>query len=443
MNILVVGNGGRECAMANALLLSPKVGELCITPANWGVRDPFDENRVRREELNVMDLDGLLRLAEESETDLTVVGPENPLAAGIVDAFRQRGLRIVGPDRKAARLEAEKSFAKDFMLRHGIPTGGAEVFTDFEEAAKHLDGAAYPLVLKADGLAAGKGVIICPDRETARATLEQMMVEDKFKGAGKKVLVEECLTGPEISFFCFFDGTTAVPMPPVSDYKRLKDGDEGPNTGGMGCMCPSPYATPEVVAEWREKVLQPFVKGCQEDGFDYRGVIYFGTMVTDDGLKVLEFNVRMGDPEAQAQMPLLQNDFVDVLAAMESGTLDALRASFSDEATVTVVLASANYPFGSSPPARIEGLERIAQFNNGGGTPNGSIFKRLPRVSVFFAGVGRQADDDEVLLASGGRVLAVTARGNGLSEARRLAYEAVGNIHFEGAQYRTDIALLR
>jgi phosphoribosylamine--glycine ligase len=197
-----------------------------------------------------------------------------------------------------------------------------------------------------------------------------------------------------------------------------------------------------VVAEWQGNVLQPFIKGCQEDGFDYRGVIYFGTMVTDDGLKVLEFNVRMGDPEAQAQMPLLQNDLVDVLAAVESGTLDALRASFSDEATVTVVMASANYPYKSSPPARIEGLERIAQFNNGGAT-NGSIYRRMPRVSVFFAGVGRQADGDEALLATGGRVLAVTARGDDLSAARRLAYEAVGNLHFEGAQYRTDIALLR
>ncbi len=443
MKILVVGNGGRECAMANALLLSPKVKELCITPANWGVRDPFNGDRVRRADIGALDTENLIKLAKDGGSDLTVVGPEAPLAAGIVDAFREQGLRIVGPDRSAARLEAEKSFAKDFMLRHGIPTGKSEAFTDHEKALKHLDAAAYPLVLKADGLAAGKGVIICPDRDSARTALDQMMIEDKFKGAGKKVLIEECLAGPEISFFCFFDGRTAVPMPPVSDYKRLKDGDEGPNTGGMGCMCPSPYATPEVMAEWREKVLQPFIKGCRQDGFDYRGVIYFGTMVTEDGLKVLEFNVRMGDPEAQAQMPLMQNDFVDVLAAMEAGTLDALRASFSDEATVTVVMATANYPYGSSPPAPIEGLERIARFNNGGGSANGSIFRRLPRVSVFFAGVGRQADDDEALLATGGRVLAVTARGDDLSAARRLAYEAVGNIHFEGAQYRTDIALLR
>ncbi len=443
MRILVVGNGGRECAMANALLLSPKVSELCITPANWGVRDPFDENRVRREELNVMDTEGLLRLAVEAGTDLTVVGPEAPLGAGIVDAFRAEGLRIFGPNREAARLESEKSFAKDFMLRHGIPTGQAAIFADYDEALKYLASAEYPIVLKADGLTAGKGVIICPDQAVARTALEQIMVEDKFKGAGKKVLVEEHLTGPEISFLCFFDGQTAVPLPPASDYKRLKDGDEGPNTGGMGCMCPSPYATPEVVSAWEEKVLAPFVEGCRKDGLDYRGVIYFGTIVTKDGLKVLEFNVRMGDPEAQAQMPLLESDLAEVLAAVESGTLAPGQCRFSDGATVTVVLASANYPYGSSPPTPIEGLERIAQFNTGDDSISDGTAHRLPRVNVFFAGVSKSGEEPDTLLASGGRVLAVTARGRHLSEARRLAYEAVGNLHFTGAQYRTDIALLR
>jgi phosphoribosylamine--glycine ligase len=449
LRVLVIGNGGRECALASSLLVSPKVTRLVITPPNYGVQDPFGRDRVLYGEVGAGDIDGLLALAQRENITLTVVGPEAPLAAGIVDTFRAKGLRVFGPSREAARLEAEKSFAKEFMRRHGLPTGRAQVFTGYEQAKAYLAEVGAPVVIKADGLAAGKGVIICRELGEAEKALHELMVEGKHSGAGRKALIEEYLEGPEISFFCLFDGETAFPFPTCSDYKRLLDGNEGPNTGGMGCMCPSPYATPEVMQEWNERILQPFVEGCRKDGLDYRGVVYFGVMVTADGLKLLEFNVRFGDPEAQAMLPLLQCDLLDVLAAAESRTLDRIKCSFSGEATVTVVMATANYPYGKSEPAPIEGLERIDRFNEPAHPyTNGSIYRQLPRVNVFFAGVSHSTEqvggeEREVLLATGGRVLAVTARGGDLSEARRLAYEAVGNLHFTGAHFRTDIALLR
>ncbi|OPX23727.1 MAG: hypothetical protein B1H03_00905 [Planctomycetales bacterium 4484_113] len=468
MKVLVIGNGGRECAIANTLLVSPKVTRLYITPENYGVWDPFGRGRVYLKSIPATDIDALPRFASQEEVNLTVVGPEAPLAAGIVDRFRNQGLRIVGPDREAAQLEASKSFAKRFCQRYGIPTGKAELFSDYEKAVAYLKNTDYPTVIKADGLAAGKGVIVCKDFEHAQEALDRLMIKDVFKGAGKHVLVEEYLEGHEISFFCFFDGREAVMIPPVSDYKQLKDGGEGPNTGGMGCMAPTPYATPEVVEEWKTHILTPFIAGCQSEGFDYRGVIYFGTIVTEDGLKLLEFNVRMGDPEAQATMPLLTGDLMDIMVAMESGTLNRIESAFSDEATVTVVVASKNYPYGKSAPARIEGLERVSQFYKlREEFTDGTIYRRLPAVNVFFAGVSKgssfvpveEAEDESDIgrdvartlrrgeeraefFATGGRVLSITARGDNLSAARKLAYEVVGNIHFDGMHYRTDIAKL-
>lgn len=449
MRVLVIGNGGREGALASSLLVSPKVTRLVITPPNHGVQNPFGRGRVAFAEVGAEDTAGLVALAKKENITLTVVGPEAPLAAGVVDAFRAEGLRVFGPNREAARLESEKSFAKEFMQRYGIPTARAEAFTGYEQARAYLATVGAPVVIKADGLSAGKGVIVCRELADAEKALRELMVEGKHSGAGRKALVEEYLEGPEISFFCLFDGETALPLPPCSDYKRLLDGNQGPNTGGMGCMCPSPYATPSVIQEWYQRILQPFVEGCRRDGLDYRGVVYFGVMVTDQGLKLLEFNVRFGDPEAQAIVPLLQCDLVDVLAAAESRSLDRMKCSFSGESTVTVVMATANYPYGKSEPAPIEGLERIDRFNEPAHPyTNGSIYRQLPRVNVFFAGVSREVqpvdgEEREVLLATGGRVLAVTARGADLSEARRLAYEAVGNLHFTGAQFRSDIARLR
>lgn len=466
MRILVVGNGGRECAIANTLLVSPKVTRLYITPENFGVVDPFDGGRVFLRDIPANDVDALLRFARSEEIHLTVVGPEAPLALGIVDSFRAEGMRIVGPEKRAAMLEASKSFAKSFMDRFGIPTAKWQAFEDYQLALESLKDMSFPLVVKADGLAAGKGVIVCNSYQQASDALTQMMVKQIFGPAGEKVVIEEFLSGKEISFFCFFDGKDVLETPPVTDYKRLLDGDNGPNTGGMGCICPSPFATSEVISEWREKILKPFINGCEEMGFDYRGVIYFGTIITESGLKVLEFNVRLGDPEAQAILPLLCTDLVDVLVAMESGKIVRAKAKFSDEATVTVVLASKNYPYASSPPAKIEGLERVAEFlSEEDEFTNGSIFRRLPKVNLFFAGVSkgrtfvpdaveegdisdvsrilRRGEEREEYFATGGRVLGVTARGKDLSDARRLAYEVVGNIHFEGMQFRTDIGKLR
>ncbi len=468
MRILVVGNGGRESALANTLLVSPKVTRLYITPENFSVIDPFDRGRVYMRDIPATDTEALLKFALSEEIHLTVVGPEAPLALGIVDAFRAEGLRIIGPDKRAAKLESSKTFAKNFMEKYRIPTARAKSFSKYEDALKYVTGSTFPVVIKADGLAAGKGVVICEDFEHAKEALEQMMVKDVFKGAGKQVLVEDYLAGKEISFFCLFDGKDILEMPPVSDYKRLRDNDEGPNTGGMGCVCPSPYATPEVIEEWRVKIVGPFVSGCLAEGFDYRGFIYFGTIVTDEGLKVLEFNVRHGDPEAQAVMPVLLGDLLELLLAVESGRLAKASAKFSDEATVTVVLASKNYPYASSTPARIEGLERVYESQlEGDEFPNGTIYRRLPRVNAFFAGVTkctsfvpeevssaegvgesvarslRPGSERAEFIASGGRILSITARGKDLSDARRLAYEVVGNIHFDGMQFRTDIGKLR
>jgi len=452
VHILLVGAGGRECALGCALLLSPAVESLTVTPANFGVVDPLGGDRVVLEHVRTGDIPALLKLADDTKPDLTVVGPEDPLVAGIADVFRENGHRVFGPSAVAAKLEGSKKFAKQFMRKWGIPTADFRCFDDFQAAFDYACECAYPLVVKADGLAAGKGVRIAQTPAEAQEFIADYMVKDVFAGAGTRVVLEECISGPEISFLCLFDGKTAVAMPPASDYKRLLDGDQGPNTGGMGSICPTPYATPEIVAEFNEKILAPFIHGIQSEGLDYRGVIYFGTMATAEGLKVLEFNVRFGDPETQVILPLMKSDLAEALAKCADGNVADAKVEFTDEACVGVVLASKNYPVSSSPPATIHGLEKIGAFN---AQPSPG---RLPRVSVFFAGVlkakaartpteygepaleGRMSfEDEDVLQATGGRVLNVVARAKDLSAARRLAYEAVTNIRFDGMQFRTDI----
>jgi phosphoribosylamine--glycine ligase len=456
MNILLIGAGGRECALGCSLLLSRAVESLTVTPANFGVVDPQGGGRLRLEHVKAGDIPGLVALADEIKPDLTVVGPEDPLVAGIVDALHAKGRRILGPAASAARLEGSKNFAKEFMRRWGIPTADFRHFDDFQQAFDYAGACNYPLVVKADGLAAGKGVRIAKSPEEAQEFIADYMVKDVFAGAGKRVVLEECLCGPEISFLCLFDGETAVAMPPASDYKRLLDGDGGPNTGGMGSICPTPYATPAIVAEFKENILARFVRGAKEGRFDYRGVIYFGAIATPDGLKVLEFNVRFGDPETQVILPLLKSDLADALAKCADGKLAEAEVEFTDEACVGVVLASKNYPVSSSPPATIHGLEKMSAFN---AEPEPG---RLPRVSVFFAGVSKgkaartpreheesaleskmTSDETDVLQATGGRVLNVVARAKDLSAARRLAYEAVTNIRFDGMQFRTDIGKIQ
>jgi phosphoribosylamine--glycine ligase len=452
--VLVVGNGGRECALANAVLVSPDVERLLITPPNWGVLDPQGGARVTALSVAVSDHAGLLAAAQEHNVDLAVIGPEAPLCDGLADKLRQAGVRVLGAGKAGARLEGSKAFAKDFMQRHGIPTGQSKVFDDADALLGHVSTIDGPCVLKADGLAAGKGVILCSNREEALAAAKRMVVDRAFGAAADRVVVEERLFGREISFTCLVANPQEASLVAAStDYKPLLDGDQGPNTGGMGNICPTPFATDEVLREFQEQIFTPFLAGLQADGLDYRGFLFIGTMLTADGLKVLEFNARLGDPEAQVVLPLVSLDWASAMAEVAEGRLPPVTYHQQYGACVAVVLASKNYPFGKSEPALIEGLERVHK--------QGLLTGDPPPVCLHFAGVSKEASAaadpgsgegyinyyDKLqavrFLATGGRVLAVSALGSDLSDARRLAYEVVGNLHFEGMQYRTDIGQIR
>lgn len=466
--ILVVGNGGRECALSCALLLSPRVEALYISPANWGVVDPYADrggSRVQALDIKVGDHAALAQAARDYAIDLAVVGPEQPLVDGVADELRAAGIPVMGPGREAARLEGSKLFAKQFMQRHGIPTGGFESFTDYGSLKSHLEQLDGPCVLKADGLAAGKGVIVCSGREEALAGAKRIMDDREFGSAGDLALVEERLYGDEISFTCLVSGTEARLLLASTDYKPLLDGNEGPNTGGMGNICPTPFATPEVIAEFEEKILKPFSAGLKADGLDYRGFLFIGTMLNEQGLKVLEFNVRIGDPEAQVVLPMVEADWPRLLAGIAAGELDTAGITIRPGACVAVCVATANYPYGKSEPAVIEGLDRV--HNRGLLTPApDSPPGAPPPVSIYFAGVSAEAANEAAAgddntgaeqpygnyysnlgqrryLATGGRVLAVSAYGADLSDARRLAYEVLGNLRFDGMKYRSDIGKLR
>jgi phosphoribosylamine--glycine ligase len=478
--ILVVGNGGRECALANALLLSPRVEALYIAPPNWGIVDPRvlheadAPSRVSALELPVSDNAGIVAAAQEHRIDLVIIGPEAPLVAGLADELRNAGIPCVGPGRAAAQLEGSKRYAKQFMARHGLPTAAHREFHDAAALLAYVADCPLPVVLKADGLAAGKGVAVCPTREAAQAAAQALMVERVHGDSGAAVVVEECLTGPEISFICLVAGGRAEVLPPGSDYKRLRDGDQGPNTGGMGNICPTPHCDDDTLVEFVRDILAPTVRGLAADGLDYRGFLFVGTMQTPQGLKVIEYNVRFGDPEAEVMLPLCDCDWPAVLAGVAAGELpraDLAPGGFTDHpgqhgpirlrdgACVAVMLASAGYPEAKAPPARIDGLERV--FAQGLLTPppraDGQGWDP-PAVQVCFAGVsvgaelarpgtvavwGPRAEQAPPLLATGGRVLCISARAADLSLARRLAYEVAGNIHFEGMQLRTDIGKLR
>ena len=461
--IMVVGNGGRECALSNALLLSPEVERLYITPANWGVLDPRASagtaSRVTTLDIKANDTDGLTAAAGELDIDLVVIGPEDPLVNGLADELRSGGRLVVGPGRDAARLEGSKLYAKEFMARHGIPTAGYVQFDDAAGLLAHCAAVKGPVVLKADGLAAGKGVVICPDAGTAEAAARRMMVDREFGGAGDRVVVEDCLSGPEISWTVLVSGGRAELLGVSTDYKPLKDGNTGPNTGGMGNICPTPFATEAITAEFMQHIMRPFMDGLKADGLDYRGFLFVGTMLTADGLKVLEFNVRLGDPEAQVVLPINDADWPALFAGVAAGRWETLPAMRPNTACVAVVAASANYPYGKSEPAVIDGLDRVQRRGlldfglNAAGRP------APPPVSIYFAGVGRElresaaetegyrnyhADLDRAdYLATGGRVLAVSALGRDLREARRVAYEVVGNLRFAGMQFRLDIGRMR
>ena len=417
MKILIVGGGGREHAIAWKLAKSPKVEKMYCAPGNAGIAEVAECVNI-----GVMEFDKLVAFAKEHEIDLTVVAPDDPLAAGAVDAFEAAGLRAFGPRANAAILEGSKAFSKDLMKKYGIPTAAYETFNDPEKALAYLETAKMPIVLKADGLALGKGVLICKDLEEAKAGVKTLMMDKQFGSAGDEIVIEEFMTGREVSVLSFVDGKTIRIMTSAQDHKRAKDGDQGLNTGGMGTFSPSPFYTPEVDAFCKEHIYQKTVDAMKAEGREFKGIIFFGLMLTADGPKVLEYNARFGDPETQVVLPRMKNDLVDLFEACIDGTLDQINLEFEDNAAVCVVLASAGYPEHYEKGFEIRGLEN---------------FKDREGYYVFHA--GSKFDEQGRVVTNGGRVLGVTATGTNLKEARANAYKAIEWIDFDNKYMRHDI----
>ncbi len=420
MKVLVAGGGGREHALTWKLSRERAVERVMCAPGNPGAA-----HIAHTTEVDLSDPAALAALASRERADLTVVGPELPLDRGVADRFLADGLRIFGPARAAAQLECSKVFAKAFMARHGIPTARYRVCTEPDEALRVIGSGEFglPVVIKADGLAAGKGVVVAPDRVTAEDAVRQAMQQRVFGDAGTRVVIEECLEGPEVSFFAICDGTRAVPVTSAQDHKRIFDGDHGPNTGGMGAFAPSPLLGAALEAQVMREIVEPVLRGMHAESTDYRGFLYAGLMLTCSGPKVIEFNVRFGDPEAQAIMPLVADDLAPILADAADGRLRVDRVRLRDEVSVGVVLASAGYPGSARTGVPIRGVDDASA---------------VPAVTVFHSGTALR---DGQLVTAGGRVLTVVATGRDYRIARARAYEAVGKIHFEGMQYRRDIGL--
>ncbi|MFO1302337.1 MAG: phosphoribosylamine--glycine ligase [Burkholderiales bacterium] len=419
MNILVIGGGGREHALAWKIAQSPRVARVYVAPGNAGTAR--DEALVN---VPITQISELVDFARNSDIALTVVGPEAPLAAGVVDAFREADLAIFGPTRAAAQLESSKDFAKAFMQRHGLPTAQYRTFTDAKAAHAYVAERGAPIVIKADGLAAGKGVVVAQTQAEADAAIDAMLVDNTMGSAGARVVIEDFLEGEEASFIVMVDGRHVLPLASSQDHKRLRDGDQGPNTGGMGAYSPAPVVTPSLHARIMREIITPAVSGMAADGLPYTGFLYAGVMIDAAGHpKVLEFNCRMGDPETQPIMARLRSDLVDLVQHAVNGTLDTVEAEWDRRAALGVVLAAAGYPDAPRKGAPIGGLDRITA-------------QAHPDVHVFHAGTALL--DDRVVV-SGGRVLCVTALGDSVRQAQRAAYAAVADIHFEGMQYRTDI----
>lgn len=425
MRIFVIGSGGREHALVWKLAQSPHATQMWAAPGNAGIaaeRLASNASPVACVAIGAEDLPRLLAFAQDQKPDLTVVGPDNPLALGIVDLFQQHGLRAWGPNKVAAQFESSKVFAQQFMERHGIPAPKAGVFTDARAASRFAAGIGGRCAVKADGLALGKGVIISRDMAQADAAIEEILVRRAFGEAGARVVIQELLAGTEVSLHALCDGTTAKLFPTSQDHKRALDGDAGPNTGGMGTYSPTPFLTDAHLALAYRDILQPWLKGCAAEGIDFRGLLYPGLMLTKDGPRVLEFNARFGDPETQVYLPRLENDLVELLEASVNGTLAQVELKWSAMASVCVVMASGGYPGSYAKGKPISGLDAAAA---------------LPNTKVFHAGTTLAGGQ---VVTNGGRVLGVTAWAASLRAARDAAYAAVERIRFEGAHFRRDIA---
>jgi phosphoribosylamine---glycine ligase len=416
VKILVVGSGGREDALVWKISQSPKADKIYCAPGNAGTAE-YAENI----EIKADDVAGLKKFAVENKIDLTVVGPEIPLVAGIADEFEKEGLKVFGPVKAGAMIEGSKAFAKDFMAKYEIPTAQAGIFEDPKEALHYIEDIGAPLVIKADGLAAGKGVLICQTKEEAIKAVKLTMEDKAFGEAGNKIVIEECLIGEEASIIAITDGKSIVPLASSQDHKRALDGDRGLNTGGMGAYSPAPLVTDRLMEEIELNVLNPFLSGMQQEGISFRGVIYAGIMVTKDGPKVLEFNCRLGDPETQPILMRMKDDIVPILEAVADGKLGNREIKWDDRAAVCVVLSSGGYPGKYEKGIEIKGLDKIYQLDN---------------AVVFHAGT--KLSDGKVV-TSGGRVLGVTALGDGIKFAIQNAYRAVDMISFKDMHYRKDI----
>lgn len=417
MKVLVVGGGGREHAICWKISKSSKVSKIYCAPGNAGIAEVAECVNIK-----AMEFDKLAAFAKDNQIDLTVVGMDDPLVGGIVDVFEAEGLRVFGPRKNAAILEGSKAFSKDLMKKYHIPTAAYETFTSPEEAKKYLETSKYPIVLKADGLALGKGVLICETKEDAMAGINELMLDKKFGSAGNTIVVEEFMTGREVSVLSFVDGNTIKIMSSAQDHKRAKDGDQGLNTGGMGNFSPSPFYTDEVDAFCKKYVYQATVDAMKAEGRPFKGVIFFGLMLTPEGPKVLEYNARFGDPEAQVVLPRMKNDIIDVFEACIDGTLDQIDLQFEDNACVCVVLASDGYPLAYEKGFEITGMEN---------------FKDKDGYYLFHA--GSKFDENGKIVTNGGRVLGVTATGKTLKEARANAYEATEWVNFDNKYMRHDI----
>lgn len=417
MKVLIVGSGGREHAIASSVAKSPRVDKIYCAPGNAGIGQIAECVSI-----GAMEFDRLVAFAKEKEIDFTIVGMDDPLVGGLVDAFEAEGLKAFGPRKNAAILEGSKAFSKDLMKKYDIPTAAYEKFDNADDAIKYLEERAkFPIVLKADGLALGKGVLICNTREEAFEGVRTIMLDKKFGTAGNKIVIEEFMTGREVSVLSFVDGKTIRIMTSAQDHKRAKDGDQGLNTGGMGTFSPSPFYTDEVDAYCKKYIYQRTVDAMAAEGRPFKGVIFFGLMITPEGPKVLEYNARFGDPEAQVVLPRMKNDIIDVMEACVDGTLDRIDLQFEDNAAVCVVLASDGYPVSYEKGFVIKGLER---------------FEKEEGYYCFHAGTRLT---DEGIVTNGGRVLGITAKGENLKEARANAYAACEWVDFDNKYMRHDI----